>query len=118
MVMLVSLIFFSLLDSFIILFHGNITLVIRLLTHTPLVPLVGGLSYEAIKASAKNPENPFVKLLIFPGLSLQRITTQEPDDSMLEVAIIALKAARGENYEYLLESPEGKELSDKAIQTT
>jgi uncharacterized protein YqhQ len=102
MVMLVSLIFFSLLDSMIILWHGNITLFIRLITHLPLVTLVGGLSYEAIKASARNANHPLVKLLIAPGLGLQRITTQEPDDSMLEVAIIALKAARGEEYSYLL----------------
>jgi uncharacterized protein YqhQ len=86
----------------IIIWHGNITLFIRLITHLPLVTLVGGLSYEAIKASARKADHPLVKLLIAPGLSLQRITTQEPDDSMLEVAIIALKAARGEEYSYLL----------------
>jgi uncharacterized protein YqhQ len=106
MVMLVSLIFFSFLDSFIILFHGNITLFIRLATHLPLVPLVGGLSYEAIKASAKNVNNPIVKSLIAPGLALQKITTQEPDDDMLEVAIVALKAARGESYDHLLNKKE------------
>jgi len=110
MVMLISLIFFSFLDSFIILFHGNITLFIRLVTHLPLVPLVGGLSYEAIKASAKKVNNPIVKLLIAPGLALQRITTQEPDDNMLEVAIVALKAARGEEYEHLLASKENAEV--------
>lgn len=109
MVMLVSLIFFSFLDSFIILFHGNITLLIRLLTHLPLVPLVGGLSYEAIKASAKKPDNPIVKALISPGLWLQKITTQEPDDSMLEIAIIAMKAALGENYQELIEKNRVKE---------
>ncbi|OGB64731.1 MAG: hypothetical protein A2Y94_12295 [Caldithrix sp. RBG_13_44_9] len=102
MVMLVSLIFFSILDSMIIIWYGNITLFIRLITHLPLVTLVGGLSYEAIKASARNAGHPLVKILIAPGLALQRITTQEPDDSMLEVAIIALKAARGEEYSYLL----------------
>jgi uncharacterized protein YqhQ len=102
MVMFVSLIFFSILDSFIILFHGNITLLIRLATHLPLVPLVGGLSYEAIKASAKHPDHPIVKTLILPGLAMQKVTTKEPDDSMLEVAIVALKAARGEPYEDLI----------------
>ena len=110
MVMFISLIFFSILDSFIILFHGNIDLYIRLLTHLPLVPLVGGISYEAIKASAKNPDNPIVKFLIMPGLSLQKITTQEPDDSMLEVAIIALKAARGEEYQHLLKTQTASEI--------
>lgn len=102
MVMLVSLIFFSFLDAFIILYHGNITLLIRLVTHLPLVTLVGGLSYEAIKASAKRVSNPLVRVLIAPGLALQKITTREPDDRMLEVAIVALKAARGEEYEHLL----------------
>jgi uncharacterized protein YqhQ len=110
MVMLISLVFFSFLDSFIMLFHGNITLVIRLLTHLPLVPLVGGISYEAIKASAKNSHHPLVKALIAPGLALQRITTQEPDDSMLAVAIVALKAARGEEYEHLLNKEEVSEI--------
>jgi len=106
MVMLVSLIFFSLLDSVVMLYTGKISLMIRLATHLPLVPLVGGLSYEAIKASAKKPDHPIVKALISPGLWLQKITTQEPDDSMLEVAIIALKAARGEAYEHLLKKEE------------
>lgn len=110
MVMLMSLIFFSILDSFIMLFHGNINLLIRLATHIPLVPIVAGLSYEAIKASAKNPDHPIVKFFIAPGLALQRVTTQEPDDSMLEVAIIALKAARNEEYEHLLPQPATTEL--------
>ncbi len=102
MVMLISLLFFSVLDSLVLLWYGKISLLIRLATHLPLIPIVGGLSYEAIKASAKKPDHPIVKALIAPGLWLQRITTQEPDDRMLEVAIIALKAARGESYEELL----------------
>ena len=114
-VMLVSLLFFSILDAFIISFHGNINLMIRLAVHLPLVPLVGGLSYEALKASAKNPDNKVVKALIFPGLSLQRITTTEPDDSMLEVAIIALKAARGEDYKAFLERSETQTVISKVV---
>ena len=113
-VMLVSLIFFSILDSIIIIWHGNINLFIRLITHLPMVILVGGLSYEALKASARNTNHPLVKILIAPGLALQRITTQEPDDSMLEVAIIALKAARGEDYSYLLP----KDLSSEPLAET
>lgn len=102
MVMLIALLFFAVLDSFIIYYHGDINLIIRLLTHLPLVPLVGGIGYEAIKASAKNSHNPLVKLLISPGLALQRITTQEPDDSMLEVALISLLAALNRPYGHLL----------------
>jgi uncharacterized protein YqhQ len=55
-----------------------------------------------------------VKILIAPGLALQKITTQEPDDSMLEVAIIALKAARGEDYSHLLQ----KDISTEPLAET
>ena len=102
MVMLIALLFFALVDTLIMQFYGHINLVIRLVTHLPLVPILGGISYEAIKASAKRPDHPLVKMLIFPGLALQRITTREPDDAMLEVAVVAMKAALGEPYEHLL----------------
>ncbi len=102
MVMLIALLFFALVDTLIMQFYGHINLIIRLATHLPLVPILGGISYEAIKASAKKPDHPLVQLLIAPGLALQRITTREPDDPMLEVAIIAMKAALGEPYEHLL----------------
>lgn len=104
MVMLVSLLFFALLDSTVIYFHGHINLLIRLATHLPLVPLVGGISYEAIRASAKKPDHPIVKVLISPGLALQRITTREPDDGMLQVALVSLKVALGEAPEKILET--------------
>ncbi|RMG61616.1 MAG: DUF1385 domain-containing protein [Calditrichaeota bacterium] len=97
MVMLVSLLFFALVDTAVMAATGKISLLIRLSTHLPLVPIVAGLSYEAIKASARRPDHPLVRIFIAPGLALQRITTSEPDDSMIEVAIVALKAARGED---------------------
>ncbi|GAB4375005.1 MAG: DUF1385 domain-containing protein [Calditrichia bacterium] len=115
MVMFISLIFFSILDSFIILFHGDINLLIRLVTHLPLVPLVGGLSYEAIKASAKKPDHPLVKFLISPGLWLQKITTQEPDDEMLEVAIVALKAALNEDYSPWMKKNSRAEMATETV---
>ena len=98
MVMLVSLLFFAFLDTLIISWMGSISLPVRYLTHIPLIPFVGGLSYEAIKASAKKADSALVRFFIAPGLGLQRITTNEPDDSQLEVAIEALKAALGEDY--------------------
>lgn len=58
---------------------------------------MGGLSYEALKASANNIESPLVRLLIAPGLGLQRITTSQPDDEQLEVGIAALQAALGDD---------------------
>jgi len=97
-VMLISLLFFAILDTIIIYFYGDISLPIRLLTHIPLIPVIGGIGYEAIKASAKYNHIKIVQFLIVPGLALQRITTNKPDESQLEVAIAALKAALGEEY--------------------
>ncbi len=102
MVMFISIVFFALVDSLILYASGSINLFTRLIVHLPLVSLVGGIAYEAIKASARNPSHPVVRFFIAPGLALQRITTREPDDAMLEVAIVALKAALKEPYETLL----------------
>lgn len=60
------------------------------------IPLIGGLSYEAIKLSDRQKSNFLVRLFIAPGLWLQQITAREPDDAMLEVAIVAMKGALGE----------------------
>lgn len=57
------------------------------------VPVIAGISYEILKLSGKYFKNPIVKLLILPGLLVQKITTQEPDDEQLEVAIISIKAS-------------------------
>lgn len=56
------------------------------------VPLIAGISYELIKLSAKKTGSLFFKVLVAPGLFLQRITTKEPDESQMEVAIVALKS--------------------------
>lgn len=97
-VMLISIMFFAFLDYAIIYSYGKISFPIRLLTHLPLIPLIGGISYEALKASAKYSNSKFVKIFILPGLALQRITTSPPDDRQLEVAIHALRSALGEEY--------------------
>jgi uncharacterized protein YqhQ len=97
-VMLVSLLFFAILDTVIISLTGSIDLFTRLITHIPLIPFVGGISYEALKTSAKHADSAIVRLLISPGLGLQRITTSQPDDEQIEVAVTALKAALGEDY--------------------
>ena len=97
-VMLISLLFFAFLDTLIIALTGNISLITRILTHIPLIPIIGGLSYEALKASAKHADLRIVRMLITPGLGLQRITTSQPDDNQIEVAVSALKAALGEDY--------------------
>ena len=94
-VMFVAILAFGLLDAVTIALVGNITILTRLLTHLPFIPVVGGISYEVIKYSAKHTTTWWGRILIAPGLWLQRVTTREPDESQLEVAIVALRCALG-----------------------
>jgi len=54
--------------------------------------VIAGLSYEFIRWSSKYYNNPVVKILVAPGLAMQLLTTREPDNKQIEVAIKALKA--------------------------
>jgi len=63
------------------------------LSRVILIPVISGLSYELIRFSAPRCRRGFFRLVVLPGLSLQRITTQEPSDDQLEVAIRALQEA-------------------------
>jgi uncharacterized protein YqhQ len=65
-----------------------------------LLPLIAGVSYELLKWSAKNDHSSLVKMIIAPGLALQRLTTREPDDSQLEVAIRSMEEALAVNAGY------------------
>jgi uncharacterized protein YqhQ len=94
-VMFVAILAFSLLDAVTIGLLGRITIATRLLTHLPFIPVVGGISYEVIKFSARHTTTWWGRLLIAPGLWLQRVTTREPDESQIEVAIVALRCALG-----------------------
>ena len=82
-VMLVSIIAFSAVkfDS----------LFLNFLVRISLIPVIAGVSYEIIRASARSRAQWFFSFITRPGLWLQNVTTQEPDDSQLEVAIFALK---------------------------
>jgi len=62
-----------------------------------LLPLIAGVSYELLKWSAKHDTSPLVRFLIAPGLALQRLTTREPDDDQVEVAIRSMEEALEEN---------------------
>lgn len=64
---------------------------LRLLSRLVLIPLVAGISYEIIKFAGRH-DNLFTKIISAPGLLFQYITTREPDDSQIEVAIASLKA--------------------------
>ena len=93
LVMLVSVLLFSLLDTAVLLTYGSLSLPIRLATHIPFIPIVGGISYEVLKFSAKHAASPLGRLLVLPGLWLQKITTKEPDETQMEVSLCAIKAA-------------------------
>ncbi|WP_079438919.1 peptide chain release factor N(5)-glutamine methyltransferase [Clostridium chromiireducens] len=86
LVMLVSIIVFS--------FTGWGGIVERLLFRIVLIPVVTGISYELIKWLGKD-DGLLSKIIAYPGLKLQLLTTKEPDDSQIEVAIASLKAAEG-----------------------
>lgn len=57
-----------------------------------LMPLIAGISYEiTVKWAGKHPSNPLVKVILWPGMQMQRLTTREPDDGQVECAIAAMK---------------------------
>jgi uncharacterized protein YqhQ len=89
-VLLVSILVFALIPKtapFLVKFGGRIL----------LVPVIAGLSYEVLRLTARRRAAPLFAALVFPGLMLQKITTQEPTDDMLEVAIVALEEALRED---------------------
>jgi len=64
----------------------------RLLNRIALLPVIVGMAYEFLRLTARFADRPWMRVIIAPNLALQRLTTNEPDDDMLEVSIAALKA--------------------------
>ena len=67
------------------------TVLMRVVVRIALLPVIAGISYEILRL-AGNSDNPLINLLSKPGLAIQKLTTKEPDDSMIEVAIQAVEA--------------------------
>ena len=82
-VMLISIVFFMLIR----VDHAVGRLVLRIL----LIPVIAGVSYEFIRAAGRS-DNPVIHVLSMPGMWLQRVTTREPDESMIEVGIASVEA--------------------------
>jgi len=83
-VLVISILIFSL--------AGNPVLWLKILSRLLLLPVVAGISYEALRFSGKQYDNHlWVRLLVKPGLWLQLLTTAEPTDDMIEVAIASIK---------------------------
>jgi uncharacterized protein YqhQ len=85
LVMVVSIFVFALV--------GSPSLFIKIVSRIVLVPVVAGIAYELMRLGAANYRYRVVRWLLAPGLALQGLTTREPDDSMIECAIAALKRA-------------------------
>lgn len=90
-----NFIFLVLMVSIVVFSFINIrTVWLRSIAKLLMFPLVSGISYELIRLAGKY-ENTFTGLMVYPGMLLQKITTQEPDDSQIEVGIASIKAALG-----------------------
>ena len=63
----------------------------KFLSRLILIPMIAGISYELLRLSARITTNPVMRALVLPGLLLQKLTTREPDESQIEVAIIAVR---------------------------
>ena len=94
--------------------------VIAIIARLIFLPLVAGLAYEVtVKWAGNHSTNPFVKVLLWPGMQLQRMTTREPTDDMVEVAIAAMLPiiAREEREERIAKGePEPGDLADDMLE--
>jgi len=93
-VALFAIIVYAISDSVYFLISGVApSLWQRFALHFSLLPVVAGTSYELLKLSGRTRDNAITKILIKPGLWIQRITTKEPSPAQMEVAIVALESA-------------------------
>ena len=87
-----SFLFFVLIISICLLCIVRVeTVLMRVVVRIALLPVIAGISYEILRL-AGNSDNPLINLFSKPGLAIQKLTTKEPDDSMIEVAIQAVEA--------------------------
>ena len=111
-IMIVAILSFAILDSLIMLYVDELKIWMRILLHIPFIPIIAGMGYEVLKLTAKYRNNFFFRLLSKPGLLLQNITTKQPDDQQVEVALKALEKAFGDN---LSKYTTGKKIVAEAI---
>ncbi len=96
LVMIISILIGSVADELIYLLFGieKLSFLLRFGRSLLILPVVTGVSYEVLKGLAHAGDHIIVRALRWPGLMLQHLTTREPDDAMLEVAIASMKAAK------------------------
>lgn len=87
-----SFIFFVMVVSIVLFFFINVDNVVqKVILRVLLMPVVAGISYEIIRLAGRT-DNIFIRILSAPGMLIQRLTTKEPDESMVEVAITSVEA--------------------------
>lgn len=97
MVMVVAIVVFSLVPGKAILAAWGVSgrgwvLLFNIGVRIVLLPLIAGIAYEiTVKWAGSRPDNPLVKVLLWPGMQMQRMTTAEPDDPMVEIAVAAME---------------------------
>lgn len=101
-VFIISLLLFS--------FLGWPNLMLRIVSRIALLPVIAGISYELLKLAGRS-DNILVKILSTPGLMLQKITTNEPTDKQLEIAMVSLKAVLGKPDEPEMEAIVDKDMN-------
>ncbi len=105
LVMIIAILVFSLTG-----WNGQ-SVLIRVAIRIVLLPLVAAISYETLMVLAKF-DNPFTRILVWPGKQLQKLTTNEPDDDMVRAAISSFLAVAGDKW-YAEAAPEGYEFPDE-----
>lgn len=71
---------------------GPVKLALVIAVRIALMPVIAGISYEiTVKWAGSHPENPLVKVILWPGMQMQKLTTREPDDGQIECAIAAMR---------------------------
>src|SRR5207344_2660243 len=84
-VILLSILMFSLV--------GRHTPIVMIVSRILLIPVIAAIGYEILRFGARHRGNPVVKVLLYPGLLVQMITTKQPTDDMVEVAIVSMEQA-------------------------
>lgn len=111
------LLFVMLISIILFMFIRTDSTVLRLVFRVLLIPVIAGISYEVLKLAGRT-DNIIMKILSAPGMLLQRLTTKEPDDDMIEIGIKAVeavfdwKAFLKENFEKYAEAEENEEVAE------
>jgi uncharacterized protein YqhQ len=103
--------FLTILAHFVIdLFFAHLGLLPRVAIRIAAIPVLAGISYEAIKLASKNEKSLFFRISMLPGLALQRITTKPPSLDQIEVAIAAMEAVAED-----VDKPEAADVPDSPV---